>query len=138
VFCAILQYFECERYILMQNALDSTLDSMAASLQNLYHDVATKELLAMPGKALDKAEEIARRVWTAVHHKHLPAWLRDNDFLLHGHRPQLHTFTECFRSIFRIHTETGNIWTHLIGQLLHFISYPCKDCFFLFFRLSLA
>ena len=102
----------------MQNALDSTLDSMAASLQNLYHDVATKELLAMPGKALDKAEEIARRVWTAVHHKHLPSWLRDNDFLLHGHRPQLHTFTECFRSIFRIHTETGNIWTHLIGEML--------------------
>jgi len=105
----------------MQNALDSTLDSMAASLQNLYHDMAAKELLAMPGKALDKAEEIARRVWTAVHHQHLPAWLRDNDFLLHGHRPQLHTFTECFRSIFRIHTETGNIWTHLIGRLLHFI-----------------
>ena len=98
------------------DSLDSTLDSMAASLQNLYHDVATKELLAMPGKALDKAEEIARRVWTAVHHQHLPAWLRDNDFLVHGHRPQLHSFTECFRSIFRIHTETGNIWTHLIGQ----------------------
>ena len=109
--------------LLIQNALDSTLDSMAASLQNLYHDMATKELLAMPGKALDKAEEIAWRVWTAVHHQHLPSWLRDNDFLLHGHRPQLHTFTECFRSIFRIHTETGNIWTHLIGQLLHFVTY---------------
>ena len=22
---------------------------------------------------------------------------------------------ECFKSIFRIHTETGNIWTHLLG-----------------------
>jgi len=89
---------------------------MAASLQNLCFDPATKELLSMPGKALDKAEEIARRVWTAVHHQHLPAWLRDNDYLVHGHRPQLHSFAECFRSIFRIHTETGNIWTHLIGS----------------------
>jgi adiponectin receptor len=97
------------------------LDSMAASLQNLYHDPATKELLAMPGKALDKAEEIARRVWTAVHHQHLPAWLRDNDYLLSGHRPQLHSFAECFRSIFRIHTETGNIWTHLIGFIVFIV-----------------
>ena len=24
-------------------------------------------------------------------------------------------FRECFKSIFRIHTETGNIWTHLLG-----------------------
>ena len=25
--------------------------------------------------------------------------------------------SECFKSIFRIHTETGNIWTHLLGQV---------------------
>ncbi|XP_069041082.1 uncharacterized protein [Lepisosteus oculatus] len=25
------------------------------------------------------------------------------------------SFRACFRSIFRLHTETGNIWTHLIG-----------------------
>lgn len=108
-----------------ENVGSNTLDSMAASLQNLYFDPATKELFAMPGKALDKAEEIARRVWTAVHHQHLPAWLRDNDFLVHGHRPQLHSFTECFRSIFRIHTETGNIWTHLIGLIVFIILAAC-------------
>jgi adiponectin receptor len=107
----------------------NTLDSMAASLHNLYYDPATKELLAMPGKALDKAEELARRVWTAVHHQHLPAWLRDNDFLVHGHRPQLHTFAECFRSIFRIHTETGNIWTHLIGFVVFVV---LAACFFVY------
>ena len=33
-----------------------------------------------------------------------------------GHRPELNSFTECFKSIFMIHTETGNIWTHLIGR----------------------
>ena len=31
------------------------------------------------------------------------------------HLFQLPSFAECFRSIFRIHSETGNIWTHLIG-----------------------
>lgn len=79
------------------------------------------ELLSLPSKAFDKAEEIARRVWeagwTVVHHNHLPQWLRDNDFLVKGHRPPLNSFYSCFKSIFRIHTETGNIWTHLLGKL---------------------
>ena len=79
------------------------------------------DFMAMPGRALDKAEEIARRVWlagwTVVHHQHLPKWLRDNDFLIKGHRPPLNSFYACFKSIFRIHTETGNIWTHLLGTL---------------------
>lgn len=48
----------------------------------------------------------------------LPDWLKDNDYLLHGHRPPMPSFRACFKSIFRIHTETGNIWTHLLGFVL--------------------
>jgi len=77
------------------------------------------DLLQVPRKALDQAEELAKRVWeagwTVVNHNSLPKWLRDNDFLLKGHRPPLNSFWACFKSIFRIHTETGNIWTHLLG-----------------------
>lgn len=77
------------------------------------------DFLQVPRKALDQAEELAKRVWeagwTVVHHNSLPKWLRDNDFLLRGHRPPLNSFWACFKSIFRIHTETGNIWTHLLG-----------------------
>ncbi len=46
---------------------------------------------------------------------------RDNDFLHFGHRPALPSFAECFKSIFRIHTETGNIWTHLVTRRLSLI-----------------
>lgn len=78
-------------------------------------------LLGMPRKALDQAEELARRVWeagwTVVHHNSLPKWLRDNECLVKGHRPPLNSFWACFKSIFRVHTETGNIWTHLLGFL---------------------
>jgi len=85
-------------------------------------DPTNIDLLALSSKALDKAEEIARRVWMAgwdvVHHNALPKWLRDNDFLIRGHRPPLNSFWACFKSIFRVHTETGNIWTHLLGMLL--------------------
>ncbi|KAK2147973.1 hypothetical protein LSH36_524g01073 [Paralvinella palmiformis] len=76
-----------------------------------------EELIALPGKAMDAAEEIARKMWDVVHQTHLPDWLKDNEFLIAGHRPQLHSFMECFKSVFRIHTETGNIWTHLLGFL---------------------
>ncbi|KAI6214349.1 hypothetical protein M3Y94_00257300 [Aphelenchoides besseyi] len=61
----------------------------------------------------------ARRIWESkykVQDFHLlPSWLQDNEFLHTGHRPPLPSFTSCFQSIFQIHTETGNIWTHLYG-----------------------
>lgn len=50
----------------------------------------------------------------------LPEWLQDNEYLLTGHRPPLPSFIECFKSIWSIHTETGNIWTHLIGKVNFF------------------
>ncbi|MFH4974844.1 hypothetical protein AB6A40_001553 [Gnathostoma spinigerum] len=53
--------------------------------------------------------------WRVQKFDYLPEWLQDNEYLRHGHRPPLPSFAECFRSILSIHTETGNIWTHLIG-----------------------
>ena len=72
--------------------------------------------------AAEQAEEFAIAIWhklqswKVIHFSHLPQWLQDNDFLHFGHRPPLPTI-ECFKSIIRIHTETGNIWTHLLGML---------------------
>ncbi|GAU89113.1 hypothetical protein RvY_01704 [Ramazzottius varieornatus] len=70
-------------------------------------------------EATGRAQRIIQRVWKATWiqtpFSHLPDWLADNDFLRAGHRPQIQSFRECFRSMFRIHTETGNIWTHLLG-----------------------
>lgn len=77
---------------------------------------------AMAVQAAGQAGEICRKVieasWKVCHFSALPHWLQDNDYLHWGHRPPLPSFTACFQSIFRIHTETGNIWTHLIGCVL--------------------
>ncbi|CAJ0580469.1 unnamed protein product, partial [Mesorhabditis spiculigera] len=59
--------------------------------------------------------------WTVMHFEHLPSWLQDNEFLRHGHRPPLPSFAECFKSIWSLHTETGNIWTHLLGCVAFFL-----------------
>ncbi|XP_072038269.1 uncharacterized protein [Amphiura filiformis] len=70
-------------------------------------------------KVVVQAERVVHKVkdvaWRVTHHNLLPEWLKDNDFLHHHHRPPLPSFRSCFKSIFRIHTETGNIWTHMIG-----------------------
>ncbi|KAL4648336.1 adiponectin receptor protein 1 [Arapaima gigas] len=72
--------------------------------------------------AMEKMEEFVHKVWEGrwrvIPYHLLPEWLKDNDYLLHGHRPPMPSFRACFGSIFRIHTETGNIWTHLLGLIL--------------------
>jgi len=75
------------------------------------------------------------RDWKACHFEKLPSWMKDNDFLHFGHRPELGNFSACFRSIFRIHTETGNIWSHLIGfiamvivTIVFYVKPLCDNC----------
>lgn len=89
--------------------LDEDLDGVDTSLLNV------------PSKCAQQAEEFVKKVWAAgwnvAHHHTLPDWLKDNDFLLRGHRVPTNSFIACFKSIFRIHTETGNIWTHLLGMI---------------------
>lgn len=84
-----------------------------------HSSTTSSEILAVAAKAAEHAEEFVRNVWRqgwrVVSHDHLPRWLKDNDYLVRGHRPQLNSFLACFKSIFRIHTETGNIWTHLLA-----------------------
>ncbi|VDQ13970.1 unnamed protein product [Trichobilharzia regenti] len=93
----------------------------SASYGGDYFTYAAHEIGEAASRAVEHAEELVihlwKQGWKVVHHHSLPHWLKDNDFLLRGHRPQLRSFRECFRSIFRLHTETGNIWTHLIGKL---------------------
>ncbi|KAF8565999.1 hypothetical protein P879_06835 [Paragonimus westermani] len=75
----------------------------------------THILQSMAQSAEEFARQIWMRDWQVVHFDRLPAWLGDNELLMRGHRPQLYTVWTCFTSIFRVHTETGNIWSHLLG-----------------------
>lgn len=96
--------------------LNRTLSDPSHDKQSLVD-----ELLAIPMAAVQQAEEFVKKVisagWRVVSHRALPDWLQDNEYLLRGHRLPLNSFLACFKSIFRIHTETGNIWTHLLGML---------------------
>ena len=60
-------------------------------------------------------ERISHCAWTALPFDRLPQWLQDNEYLTAEHRPPMHSFLGCFKSMFRMHTETWNIWTHFLG-----------------------
>ncbi|BHF61275.1 Adiponectin receptor protein 2 [Sparganum proliferum] len=85
---------------------------------SLFNGDFTQFALSMAHSAEEFARHIWLRGWQVVQFAQLPAWLKDNDFLIRGHRPALNSYWGCFKSVFRIHTETGNIWTHLLGCVL--------------------
>ncbi|KAL6049923.1 Adiponectin receptor protein 2 [Balamuthia mandrillaris] len=49
-------------------------------------------------------------------YEELPPYLKDNQFLLEGYRVNF-SLGLCVQSLFRVHNETCNIWTHLLGSL---------------------
>jgi adiponectin receptor len=54
-----------------------------------------------------------------VHLRDIPAWMRGyaNEDIHTGYRVD-YTFRMLLRSLFMVHNETGNVWTHLLGFLL--------------------
>lgn len=51
----------------------------------------------------------------------LPAWRRDNAFILTGYRQSRSSYTHSIRSLFYLHNESVNIWSHLLGALVFIV-----------------
>ena len=58
------------------------------------------------------------------HHK----FLCDNEYIHKGYRLHFNTFQKIMKSVFLIHNETVNIWTHVLGGLL----FICLLLYFIF------
>lgn len=41
--------------------------------------------------------------------------MADNAYIHTGYRINYNNFKKAFKSMFMLHNETGNIWTHLLG-----------------------
>ena len=50
----------------------------------------------------------------------LPAWRRDNHFILTHHRSTSNSFFLSFQSLFQLHNESVNIHSHLFGAWIFF------------------
>ncbi|KAK1716729.1 hemolysin III family channel protein [Colletotrichum acutatum] len=52
----------------------------------------------------------------------LPAWRRDNQFIITGYRPDSNSYRASFRSLGYLHNESVNIWSHLLGAVAFVIT----------------
>ncbi|KAH7350217.1 adiponectin receptor protein [Plectosphaerella cucumerina] len=48
----------------------------------------------------------------------LPAWRRDNAYIIRAYRPDSNSYRGSFASLGYLHNESVNIWSHLLGALL--------------------
>lgn len=55
-----------------------------------------------------------------LYYHQLEEWRKDNHFILSGYVPQTNSFKKCFDSLFYVHNETVNIWSHLVPSMLVF------------------
>lgn len=74
---------------------------------------ATENLIDAAKNIESKVEHSLLLLWDD-----LPAWRRDNAFILSGYRQSQSSYTHSFRSLFYLHNESVNIWTHLLGAIL--------------------
>ena len=47
----------------------------------------------------------------------LPDWRKDNHFIITGYRQTSNSYRGSFGSIFSLHNESINIWSHLLGAI---------------------
>ena len=101
------------------------LESPQSETESLERDNRSSSPSLFPTISLPeiekKLEKVVHRAWGAIPFDSLPDWLRDNEFLHNNHRPPMYSFRGCVKSMFRMHTETWNIWTHFMGFLFFVI-----------------
>ncbi|VEL31481.1 unnamed protein product, partial [Protopolystoma xenopodis] len=71
----------------------------SASHSGRFFNLNTREFGEVATMVVEHAEELMMHLWQKgwrlVHHHSLPHWLKDNEYLLRGHRPQLPSFRSC-------------------------------------------
>lgn len=90
--------------------------SEATMSQGNTHEHSHNSSLVPSLKQIEqKLEKMVHWPWKSISFEALPKYLQDNEFLRSSYRPPMNSFRGCFKSMFRMHTETWNIWTHLLG-----------------------
>ena len=119
--CETANDSQCSLIAVSLQKISETVSEIGEKMGHIEGKIGEKvgELEAKIGKRVEKTraniEKIAHWAWNSLPFDKLPLWLQDNKYLTHQHRPPMNSFTGCFKSMFRMHTETWNIWTHFLG-----------------------
>jgi adiponectin receptor len=76
------------------------------------HEAAVTATANVPHRTRGKAKKLSHGLEVF---DNLPDYLRDNEFI-HGSYRKSMSMSSSFMTLFKIHNETGNVWTHLGGE----------------------
>lgn len=86
--------------------------------ENIIADTEVSAALkAAPRRRKGKAAAATGKVSKLYQWDDLPEYLRDNEYIYTGYRAET-GFRGSLRSLFTLHNESGNVWTHLLGARL--------------------
>ena len=88
--------------------VQTTIDQLGRTKMSVYEgSLATKKEATKPTpkRILFTFEEVQ-------------VWQRDNEYLVGHYRNTSDSYRECLKSLFYLHNQTGNIFTHLIGAVM--------------------
>mmetsp|Transcript_12398 Transcript_12398/g.34813 ORF Transcript_12398/g.34813 Transcript_12398/m.34813 type:complete len:326 (-) Transcript_12398:222-1199(-) len=90
----------------------------AASAEDVtIHDAAVAAAISNPRRRHGKAKATPLHQPLVSFHR-LPKYLRDNEYIVGHYRPGHWSLDQIVWSLFRLHNETFNIWSHLLGFFL--------------------
>lgn len=52
------------------------------------------------------------------HYEEAPTYMKDNEHITHGYRIGFDTPGKIFRSLFQVHNESVNIWSHFVPAII--------------------
>jgi len=96
-----------------------------------------KTIASKEDKSSSLVRKLTEKIWDKryklISYDELPEWAKDNEHIVGSYRPILPSFLYCFSTIFRVHNETVNIWSHLLGFIMfvyagwHYLLIPSQQ-----------
>eukprot|EP00045_Choanoeca_perplexa_P003150 m.28884 g.28884 ORF g.28884 m.28884 type:complete len:515 (+) comp11892_c0_seq1:146-1690(+) len=114
-----VQHLVSEHVMALEHLSEQVFESLEANMHRLmdFQRLVTSNLNNLPNVQLLLKEHHLGRLPALKEYANAPRWLRDNHYIHTGYRPESLDLQRTFESLFYLHNEFGNIWTHLIGAI---------------------
>jgi len=105
---------------------DSFCSSVASSSYSICEScesICESVIDLLEKKDMKRFTEMENGHLKLITYNQCPKWLADNPYIITNYRPPCYSYYACIKSLLYIHNETGNIYTHLVGEVLFTIFY---------------
>ncbi|KAG0746029.1 hypothetical protein G6F57_006627 [Rhizopus arrhizus] len=109
-----------DAFMIKMEELDGKISDALGHADKMRERVEEKlyEVAEVANEQIDKLKDaMSYGTKRLLMYDELPAPWQNNKYILSGYR-FLNTAADCWYSLFYVHNETGNIWTHLLGFII--------------------